>query len=240
MVKDTSSEGAKNVNHRQLLQEERYLWMARAFILMTVLGLFANIALLIAISGAIPFLRVQPFFVHLQDKNDQVVSVERLSPEILSNRDLQEHLVRQYVMAYFGVGSDIEEYKRRTAPGGIIDLMSSASVFKVFQEMHAKPNMALIPEQNMTRDVIVRSAHQNPLKVQGNTIWTVSLGLVTKTQSLVDADERVIDVTLSINFEPEARISRDQRFKNPLGFKVKGVKTADNELETKRFKESRK
>ena len=81
--------GAKNRSHRQLLQEERYVWMARAFVMMTVLGILANILLLIAISGAVPFLRVQPFFLDIRSRDEQLISVERLSVEQLNERNLQ-------------------------------------------------------------------------------------------------------------------------------------------------------
>ena len=73
----------KKKNHRQVLQEERYVWMARAFVMMTVLGILANVLLLIAISGAVPFLRVQPFYLDIRSRDEQLISVERLSADPL-------------------------------------------------------------------------------------------------------------------------------------------------------------
>ena len=65
---------AEDVSSKEVLQEERYLWMARAFALVALLALIANFLMLIALSGLTPLIRVQPFYLQSQAKEHQVIS----------------------------------------------------------------------------------------------------------------------------------------------------------------------
>ena len=60
---------------REVLQEERYLWMSRAFVVMVVLAAICNIILLIALANVTPVMRVQPFYLEIQDKNQQIINI---------------------------------------------------------------------------------------------------------------------------------------------------------------------
>jgi len=218
-----SPDAKKNYNQRQLLQEERYVWMARAFVLMTVLGILANVVLLVAISGAVPFLRVQPFYLNIRNKEEQLISVERLPAKMLNARDLQENLVRQYITAYFGVEPDESEFRRRTSADGILAQLSDDSVFKNFQKENEKVTRD-VEESNLVRDVYIYRTSREPPKNPGSAIWEVYLCVYENSQAL--NKESIYDViaTLEIGFKPQDQaLFRSQWLKNPLGFKVRHI-----------------
>ena len=123
------TKGVESQTTKEMLQEERYLWMARAFVVMLVLAVICDIILLIALGSVTPVMRIQPFYIEMQNKEDQVISVNRPSEEILNSDALQQSLVREYLLARFGVGADVDELKRRWGPEGIVARMSNQSVF---------------------------------------------------------------------------------------------------------------
>ena len=106
-------EEKEKISSQEMLQEERYLWMARAFSLVALLAFIANITMMVALSGLNPLVRVQPFYIQTQDKEHQVVSIVRPSKEELNSQVLQQSLVRQYLLARYGIGSDIQEVAQR-------------------------------------------------------------------------------------------------------------------------------
>ena len=53
----------------ELLKTERYLWMARAFAVVSVLSLVANVLLFVALVSLQPLTRMQPFMLNIQDKD---------------------------------------------------------------------------------------------------------------------------------------------------------------------------
>lgn len=215
--------GAKNRSHRQLLQEERYVWMARAFVMMTVLGILANILLLIAISGAVPFLRVQPFFLDIRSRDEQLISVERLSVEQLNERNLQDYLVRQYIDSYFNVGLDPIEYERRTNLDSFLALQSEESVYRQFQAVRGQI-LDLMKRQNFTRKAVVRRTERTAPLQNGDWEWLVTVRLIDTNQGAAEPSEQDLEVKLRVGFDVKKQTtSWSQRLKNPLGFKVKEI-----------------
>jgi type IV secretory pathway component VirB8 len=213
----------KNRSHRQLLQEERYIWMARAFVMMTVLGVLANILLLVAISGAVPFLRVQPFFLDVRSRDEQLVSVERLSAQQLNDRNLQDYLVRQYITSYFNVGLDPEEYERRTGLDSFLALQSEGSAERKLGEMRSE-TLRLMKQQNFTREAVIRRTERVAPLQNGDWEWRALVDLMDTNQGATEPSKQTIELKLRIGFNPGKQTSSwSQRLKNPLGFKVKDI-----------------
>ena len=210
----------KKKNRRQVLQEERYVWMARAFVMMTVLGILANILLLIAISGAVPFLRVQPFYLDIRSRDEQLISVERLSAEQLNDRNLQDYLVRQYLDLYFNVGSDPDEYERLTSLDSFLASRSNESVYLDFQKKR-KQILELMRRENFSRKAEVLRTDRPSPPSQGVSIWVAVIRLTDMRQASVEEGKQDWKITLQVEFDPKQQtVSWSQRLKNPLGFKV--------------------
>lgn len=206
----------------QVLQEERYLWMARAFIMMTVLAGLANLALLMALSGVVPFLRIQPFYLQLQTKEEQIVSIQRPSAASFNSNLIQENLVRQYVIDYFTVSSDLEEQEYRWGNDGPIRRMSSQPVFMSFKSKEAQTALQLAREKKFTRHVDIISS--NPLERRKNGgVWQVFVKFVDNAQDFNEPNISEYEIRLDISFVPQRNVPRSEALKNPFGFLVSEI-----------------
>lgn len=206
---------------KEILQEERYLWMARAFSLVALLAFIANILMLIALSGLMPLLRVQPFYLQTQDKDRQVISIVRPSPDELDSDVLQEALVREYLLARFGISADVSEVERRWGIDGVVFSMSESSVYKDFHEKEAIAMLNQARLDGLTRDVRIGWVNRKERYANGASVWVAEIELIDMSQKISDLYTSKWTVTMEVMFQPtRRRMEWSQRLKNPLGFIV--------------------
>ena len=228
---ETSSQKSSQVNMHQVLQEERYLWMARAFVVMTVLAVICDIILLIALANVTPVLRVQPFYFTTQNKEQQVLSVSRPDFDVLNSDYIKESLVRQYLMAYFGVGSDLNELQARWSEGGSVYWMSDRAVYMDFIKApengrrggYARQVLDIAEKDNFTRDVRVMAL--NPVKtgVNGSDVWQADLEFKDMDRASTQPRTSRWNVNVQTTFRTLKELSWRDRLKNPLGFTVVNI-----------------
>ena len=220
----TSSQPRHQVSSREILQEERYLWMARAFVVMMVLAVICDVILLIALANVTPVLRVQPFFLEIQDKNQQIVSVVRPSVETLNSDVLKESLVRQYVLARFGVGSDLAELEERWGPKGPVYWMSDQPIYDEFVQKESVPAQNLAHKDNFVRNVrILRVNKTRDGGPGGSDEWQVELEFQDSDRSSSKPVVSYYRADLATAFRPtraRSNLEWADRLKNPLGFIV--------------------
>jgi len=219
----TGQPGHHKISAREVLQEERYLWMSRAFVVMVVLAIICNIILLIALANVTPVMRVQPFYLEIQDKEHQVINIVRPSAETLDSDLLKESLLRQYLLARFGMGSDLTELEERWGEDGIVYWMSVDSVFSQFTQ-EARQLLQLAHEDNLVRTVRILSAKKAS---QGNAaegaadVWEIKLEFQDMNRSSEEPKLKYFVAKVEIVFRPtRSGLLWSQRLKNPLGFTV--------------------
>ena len=200
------------------LKEERYIWMARSFALVALLALLANIFMLVALSGLTPLVRVQPFYLTMKNKDQQIVSVERVFNH--RSRDVQSSLIREYVMARYGVGSDISEAKRNWQPGGLIEAMSAPSVWEQFIEKEFKESIKRLNSERFKRDVRITNVQFMRNLGENQTLWLVDMTTTEAGQKTMDAFSAEWAILLIVDFDPSRSMQWEQRLMNPLGFRV--------------------
>ena len=214
----------KQYSVQETLQEERYLWMSRAFSLVALLAFIANILMLVAISGLTPLLRVQPFYLQTQDKDHQVISIIRPDFSSMEQKDfdlLQEALVREYLLARFGIGADVKDVDRRWGIDGIIFAMSETSVYKTFQDTESEPMLKQATLDGLTRDVHIKWVNRKERFANGG-VWVAEIELVDMSQKIANTYTSKWKITMEVGFQPVRRkMDWAQRLKNPLGFVVK-------------------
>jgi len=201
---------------RTILQEERYLWMARAFVVMLVLAVICDLILLIALAHVTPVMRVQPFYVESQSKEQQTISVSRPSAETLNSDALKESLVRQYLMARFGIESDLEELKARWGNEGPVYWMSDQSIYEGFLKNEYESLLPLAQQENFTRQVVIKTLTHE----QGGAKWHAVLEFQDMDRSSVQIKKTTWNVDLAVMFRPVKNMRWEHRLKNPLGFTV--------------------
>ena len=220
-------------NSQEILQEDRYLWMARAFSIVALLSLISVILMVVALSGLTPLLRVQPFWIRTQAKEDQVITITRPPAEKLKSKELQEALAREYLINRYTVTSDVDEMVRVWGQEGPIAAMSSEAVYKKFWDTEVLnygrglDTIKDIKEDGLTRtmDFMDFGLSSQQTNVEGEFYWEGRIA--TRSMSLQKSvpDERKICVWLRTSFAPESENRRSkmtwaQRFRNPLGFKI--------------------
>ena len=203
------------------LDEERYLWMARAFAVMVVLAIICDVILLIALASVTPVLRVQPFYIEARNKDQQVITVYRAPAETLDSDILEQSLIYQYLMARYGISSDLSELEFRWGGDGPIFWSSSKAVYDEFQKKEASPLLNLAHKDNLTRNVRILSGNKVKSSASGKDIWRVELEFKDVNRSSTEPQVRDYVVEMEVSFAPtRENLSWDQRLKNPLGFEV--------------------
>lgn len=217
-----TEETPRSRNAREILQEERYLWMARAFVVMMVLAIICDIILLIALANVTPVMRVQPFYLEIQDKDQQIVSVSRPSVETLNSDVLKESLVRQYVLARFGVGSDLAELEERWGANGPVYWMSDQPIYDEFVQKESVPAQNLARKDNFTRNVRILSVNKTRAgDVTGSDEWQVELEFQDMDRTSSKPAISYYRADLATAFRPtRPGLTWSDRLKNPLGFMV--------------------
>ena len=219
---ETSETKASVRNAREILQEERYLWMARAFVVMMVLAIICDIILLIALANVTPVMRVQPFYLEIQNKDQQVISVTRPSVETLDSDILKESLVRQYVLARFGIGSDLSELEERWGPKGPVYWMSDQPIYDEFVQKESIPAQNLARKDNFVRNVRILSVNKTRAGgATGSDEWQVELEFqdIDRVASKPVISHYRADLATAFRPTREGLVWAD-RLKNPLGFVV--------------------
>lgn len=216
----------KNVSYssetREILQEERYLWMARAFVVMTVLAVICDIILLIALANVTPVLRVQPFYLDIQNKDQQIVNVKQPTAETLDSDALKESLVRQYLLSRLGIGSDLNELEERWSENGPVYWMSEPSVFEEFRDKEAVPLQRLAQQDNQIRNVqILKLNKTRSGQGKGADEWRAELEFRDMNRSSTQPQIRYFQADLATAFRPTRKgLTWERRLNNPLGFTV--------------------
>ncbi|MBE6446579.1 MAG: type IV secretion system protein [Alphaproteobacteria bacterium] len=214
-------ENQKALSSQEQLKNERYLWIARAFSVMAVLSILANIFLLVAIGSLVPLVRVRPYFMTVLDKNQQVVEITPPRADQLNNQEILESLIRQYVLARYTITSDVSEVEERWGPKGIVSLMSSQGVYDAFMTRHYDKLMPNIKTEGLIANVKIESVTpQN----ENSSWWNVNFKWLRQDQTSVEPEVFDMSDQLEVRFDPlynQANISTWQdRLKNPLGFRV--------------------
>ncbi|MDY6407794.1 MAG: type IV secretion system protein [Pseudomonadota bacterium] len=211
---DTSEEAKK---------ERSYLWMARVFCLICVVTFITDLILLAAVQSLLPLVRVQPFFIVTQDKDRQIITIERPSRGFLTqNTYLQQSFVRQYILARLLIGTDIDELERRWGTDGTIDWMSEQSVAEEFNRRYAVGLIKSAKEDGLTRDVNILNMHPDP-RDDRQLVWLAEVRLRDMSRTTPKPLETDLQVTVVIDFGKfKNNLTWEQRLKNPLGFTVTG------------------
>lgn len=205
---------------KEVLQEERYLWMARAFALVALLAVIANVLMLIALSGLTPLIRVQPFYLQSRTKEEQVISVVPPDFTTMNEKDfdvLQESLVREYLLARFGISSDVEEVEQRWGIDGIVAAMSETSVYRAFNELESTVLLNQARTDGLTQDVKIGVVNR---KTRKPDVWEAEIEVIKMSQRVGERDITKWKIKMEVVFQPLRQMQWAQRLKNPLGFTV--------------------
>ena len=193
---------------------KRYLWTARAFAIITAVSLCCNLILLLAIAQVIPLYRVEPFLVTFQDKQEQVYNIQPVDRQMEDEKEITEVFVREYVLLRSSFNLDIPEVEARWMPGGMIEEMSSSSVYKDFVDNTANRALELIRTRQMIRDVRIMTVNE-----LGSGIWQVEYETRDMYPDSATPEINYWTASLRVGYRSK-RVKFMERLKNPVGFTV--------------------
>lgn len=206
--------------------ERRYLWTARAFAVFTAISVCCNIVLAIAIGQVMPLFRIEPFLLTFQNKQEQIVNIVPIKNNIEAEKGITETFVRQYVLLRSSFSRDIPEMESRWQPGGIIQEMSSRSVYDYFLEKTAKPALQFIRAKQLTREVKILSVVE---PTQG--LWQVEYETKDMYPDSKTPDVNYWTASLQVAYRHKT-VKYGERLKNPVGFTVVRYSLAHNNVNT--------
>lgn len=201
-------------------RERRSLWMVRAFLLILVLSICINVILVLALKSLLPLERVQPFFLKVEDKKDQVIRVIRPNTSKLDMRKVSEALIRQYILNRLAISSDIPEMEKRWGRDGIISWSSSAPVYQEFSQK-ATERLNLASKMGWVRSVLIRSLTPYQREKGGREVWRANIELSDMTVESPEPRKSYWNILLRVEYQPfQKGIPAEHRLKNPMGFRV--------------------
>lgn len=204
----------------EMTTEQRYLWMTRVFATVAVVSFLANIMLIMALFSLLPIVRVQPFYLHTQDKDEQIITVTRPPRNELSSEVLQESFIRQYLLARLTIGSNIRELERRWGLDGTVNWMSETSVF---QEFASSAGLLIdqAKKEGFTRDVRILAVSKYRANQQEGDVWRAEVELTDMKAGAAEPVKTKWLVMMQVDFRPSRPgLLWKDRLKNPLGFTV--------------------
>ena len=130
--------------------------------------------------------------------------------------------MRQYLLARFLIGTDMNELDRRWGTNGTVQWMSSNAVFDEFNFKYAGGLTKEAKENGLTRDVGILNVRRDH-REDGQLVWIAEVRLTDMSRSIPKPRVTDLQVTMIIEFGNfRDGLTWEQRLKNPLGFQVKG------------------
>ncbi|MBO4285485.1 MAG: type IV secretion system protein [Alphaproteobacteria bacterium] len=204
-------------------KETYYQWVSRLVMLFCVLSLaFFTSASLVLFKMA-PLVRVEPFLIISQDNSDSMVRYEAIAPDMASSRQMMENFIRQYVIMRNTVLNDEREMQSRWFAGGVVNYLSSPSVYIDFKRTQVSELSNLL-QKGVVRDVEIISIG----KVGGekSPVWKVDFRTYDLSPSALGTGGNRLVLktnywTASVTaFFIKERLFMAKRLMNPLGFTV--------------------
>ncbi len=195
------------------LRERRYLWTARGFAMIFIVSLITNILMLMSLSSLTPLVRVQPYELTFSDKKSQTVQITPFALDQNAKNAISESMLRRYVTARHTITSDKTEMVARWDMGGLVQLLSSDSVFDTFKR-NATNTLERAFAVSETRNVIIRT-----VMPYYKDWWQVSLDLEITSPEKMDKEVLHYVATARVGFYP-TKGTWAKRLNNPVGFQV--------------------
>ena len=214
------------------LKEAYYQWVSRLTMLVCIVSLaFFTLASLVLFRMA-PRVMVEPFLIINQDDSETMVRYETISQKMASRKQMMETFIRQYVIVRNAVLNDQREMQARWFAGGIVNYLSSPSVYIDFNKSK------VVELNNLIKDGVVRDVEIISVsKVGGekSPVWKIDFRTyeIVREQKSQDHGRLVLKTrywTASLTaYFIKQRMFMSRRLMNPLGFTV--VRYSQTEVE---------
>ena len=208
------------------IDEQRYLWLFRAFSVLLVLSVVANIVLLSAYLAIAPEPKQEAFFVDVQTGTAKEFYVQRPKSAQLNiaigsvGYEIAEAYIADYVVNRESVYSDGMLMQKLWGFNGPVYYYSSKDVYSAFVRSVEYRN-SLINRDRYVVSVEVGTPQYQPQA----KLWVVDATLKTtdKSNGTIETKNKRIQITADY-MQGEEKLNSADMWNNPLGFRVTSYK----------------
>ncbi len=201
-----------------------YLWLSRFFIVLAAISLLIMISSALALFSLAPRVSVEPFLIINQDSSEGIVRDEPITSDMSSKDKMMELFIKQYVIVRNTIINDPMEMRSRWMRGGMVNFLSSADVFAVFNVDAQKRWNAMFKRALVSEVEIISVSRQGGAR---SPVWKVDFKTYemfdaqSKSQEQKESTLRVRYWTASVTaYFMKERMFIGRRLINPLGFTV--------------------
>ncbi len=198
-----------------------YLWISRLFIVTAVVSVGFMVAASLSLFRLAPMVNVEPFLLINQNTSKEIVRNEAILQDMVSKEKLLQMHIRQYVILRNTIINDQVEMRSRWMSGGMVNFLSSPTVFNAFGRGISSVWENIFSDEMMREVEIISIGRQGGAK---SSVWKIDFktydmdkGMTEKGGSSVKV--RYWTASLVASFIPE-RAFIFSRLANPLGFTV--------------------
>jgi len=214
------------------LKENYYKWLARLLMVFAAVALVVFMSCSLVIFRLAPRVSVEPLLVLKQSATSELIRYEPIERTMASHRMFMELFVKQYVILRNTFIHDEREMQIRWYPGGMMNFLSSDSVFNTFSK-GVELKVGDMIKQGITIEVeIINISKQGG---ENSPVWKIDF----KTYELdpQSAEPGTGEVKIKTKYWTASLISYfvrgrellSARLYNPLGFTV--VKYSQTQVE---------
>lgn len=207
------------------LPERRTAAFARILAIVAAVEAFAIVALSFAIAALLPLQKVVPMVVTGNKKGDEVIHINPATFDSPTSDYVAEISLRNYVTKRYSVLASQAEQAVNWGQGSVVQLMSSADVYKKFMN-DGKSEYDRLRASQLTRTVRIDSVRKI-----GDSTWQVEWVATDAPDANAmvagqpQGESHSYISTFDIGFEPK-NVRYSDRLNNPFGVTVTSVNDA--------------
>lgn len=202
-------------------KEVYFRWLSRLVILCAVLSLSFFLCATLVIFRLAPEIVVEPLLITTQTDSENMVRYEPISQKMPSIQQFTEMYIKQYVIFRNTVINDMEEMRTRWGPGGIVNYLSSPTVYHEFVGKNEKSINKMFSNDYSSEvriDSVQKESENSPAWYVNFTVYNLSRNHIGESGALVLKTVRY-RASITPKYYPDRRAIY-ARIVNPLGFTV--------------------
>ena len=205
------------------LKLKYYMWLSRFFIFLAILSLSLFWSASLALFRLAPQVTVKPFLIISQDRSSEIVRAESMGVNMPSRDKLVDMYIRQYIELRNTIINEEIEMRNRWLAGGIVNFLSSPSVFNDFSA-YRDGLWENVIGKGIVQDTEIISVQR--IGGQHSPVWKVDFK--TYMLNAKDYNSASQDLMMTVRYWTASitavfikeRMFSGMRLINPLGFTV--------------------
>ena len=201
--------------HVAAMPERRYLWTSYVLVILICFSIALNMILALSLYVMLPMRGSRPQLYTVNKYFSQIDPVQPAEMSYPLNNLVAEENITNYILLRYIITPDFDELERRWSVGSHLFWMSSPTVFSVFRDTEAEPNIAVFKSKKMLRNVEI-----DWVRSLTGALWQVQFRTLDYLPRNPEPVVSLWRANLRVAFATFKNISPENALKNPFGFIV--------------------